>query len=406
MVIHMFAQGWSTPAVDLSPACFHPPATGLHWAGRSKLRVIAMIGWNALVLYAASSLVLAAPPPAPPPAVPSPEQVMAIPPEIRAQLQERVIKTTNSPEQRLHRLVELVFRPEGLGLAYDTEATLTVAETWQQRRANCLSFTLLFVALAREIGLEARMQEVGQVMSWYEDQGLIFNAGHVNVGMRVDGRRATLDLDSNVLYDRRGPQSISDSRALAHFYNNRGAEQLAAHDYIGARAYFDAALQMDPRFVPAWSNLGVLESREDDLDAAAKDLDTALSINRFHAPALHNATKLYQRMGDSRRVAQMQSRLEQVRKRDPFYQFMQGTNAERDGDYALAAHYYREAVRLYGNAHQFHFGLARAYFLGGNNRLAMKEMKRARDLGGDPMRAVYQSKLDGIRRLEARHAAR
>lgn len=364
-----------------------------------------MIGWNALVLLAVSSVAMAAPPPTPS-SVPTPEQVMAIPPEVRTQLQERVIKAANSPEQRLHLLVELVFRPEGLGLEYDTEATLTVAETWQQRRANCLSFTLLFVALAREIGLEARMQEVGQVVSWYQDQGLIFNAGHVNVGMRVDGRRATLDLDSNVLYDRRGPQPISDSRALAHFYNNRGAEQLAARDYPDARDYFNAALRMDPRFVPAWSNLGVLESREDDLTAAAKDLETALSINGRHAPALHNATKLYQRMGDTRRVAQMQTRLEQVRKHDPFYQFMQGNTAERDGDYALATHYYRQAVRLYGNAHQFHFGLARAYFLGGNNRLAEREMARARDLGGDQLRAVYQSKLEGIRRMEARHAAR
>lgn len=331
---------------------------------------------------------------------------MAIPAEVRAQLQERVINLANSPEQRLHLLVELVFRPEGLGLEYDTEATLTVAETWQQHRANCLSFTLLFVALAREIGLDARMQEVGQVVSWYQDQGLIFNAGHVNVGMRVDGRSATLDLDSNVLYDRRGPQPIGDRRALAHFYNNRGAEQLAAHDYPSARAYFEASLRMDRRFVPAWSNLGVLESRENDLDAAARDLETALAINATHAPALHNATKLYQRMGDTRRVAQLQTRLEQVRKRDPFYQYMQGNSAETAGDYALATHYYREAVRLYGNAHQFHFGLARAYFLSGNNRLAEREMKRARDLGGDPLRAVYQSKLDGIRRLEARHAAR
>jgi tetratricopeptide (TPR) repeat protein len=372
-----------------------------------------MIGWNALVLLAASSVAFAAPPtpfaptPAPAPVtVPTPEQVMAIPPEIHAQLQERVIKVANSPEQRLQLLVELVFRPEGLALEYETAATLTVAETWQRRRANCLSFTLLFVALAREVGLEARMQEVGQVVTWYQDQGLIFNAGHVNVGMRVGGRSATLDLDSNVLYDRRGPQPISDRRALAHFYNNRGAEQLAARDYAGARAYFDAALRMEPRFAPGWSNLGVLESRVNDLDAAARDLETALSINASHAPALQNATNLYQRMGNSRRVAQLQTRLEQVRARDPFYQYMQGTAAERAGNYATAVHYYREAVRLYGNAHQFHFGLARAYFLSGDNHLAMREMKRARDLGGDPMRAVYQSKLDGIRRLEAHHAAR
>lgn len=359
-----------------------------------------MIGWNAFVLIAASTV---APPP--PVELPSPAQVMAIPAEAKAELRERVIDVTNSPEKRLQLLVELVFEPTGVGLQYDTEATLTVAETWRQRRANCLSFTLLFVALAREIGLDANMQEVGQVVTWYQEQGMIFNAGHVNVGMRVDGRHATLDLDSNVLYDRRGPRQISDRRALAHFYNNRGAEHLAAQDPEGARRYFAMALAMDARFVPAWSNLGVLESRLDNLPAAGRDFETALAINPDHAPSLHNATRLYERMGDSRRATALHRRLERSRERDPFYQFMQGVMAERSGDYAQAVEYYRHAVRLHGQAHQFHFGLARAYFLSGDNRRAEREMTKARALGGnDQMRAIYQSKLDAIRRLSSQHA--
>lgn len=360
-----------------------------------------MIGWNALVLLAGTSL---SPAPAPaPPELPTPAQVMAIPPELQAQLQRRVIDTTNSPELRLQRLVELVFRPEEMALQYDTEATLSVTEVWQQRRANCLSFTLLFVALAREIGLDARMQEVGQVVSWYQDQGLTFTAGHVNVGLRVDGRPATLDLDQNVLYDRRGPRPISDRRAIAHFYNNRGVEHLAAGDYPAARRYFDAALQMDPRFVGTWNNLGVLESRVGDNAAAARDLESALAINGEHAPALSNAVALYTRTGDIAHAARLQKKLDRARARDPFYQFMLATNAERGSDYAQAIHYYRNALKLYDNAHQFHFGLARAYFLSGNNRLAEREMERARQLGdNDRQRAVYQAKLDSLRRLQAR----
>jgi tetratricopeptide (TPR) repeat protein len=362
-----------------------------------------MIGWNALILLAGTSL---SPPPATtPPEMPTPAQVMAIPPEVQAQLQAKVISPTNSPEQRLQRLVELVFRPEGLGLQYDTEATLTVTEVWQQRRANCLSFTLLFVALAREVGLDARMQEVGQVVSWYQDQGLIFNAGHVNVGLRVDGRRATLDLDQNVLYDRRGPRIISDQRAMAHFYNNRGVEGLTAHDYPTARRYFDAALQMEPRFVAAWNNFGVLESRLGDTAAAARDLESALAINGEHAPALSNAVALYTRIGDVPHAERLQKKLDQARARDPFYQFLQATNAERSGNYPLAVHYYRNALKLYDNAHQFHFGLARVYFLSGNNRLAEREMEKARRLGdSDQLRAVYQAKLDSLRRLQARRS--
>jgi len=362
-----------------------------------------MVGWNAFALLAAIAT-------APPAVPPSPEQVMAIPAGLRQQLQEQVIHGTNASDKRLQRLLELVFQPrhpETPSLQYDTAATLTVAETWAQQRANCLSFTLLFVVLAREAGLEAHMQEVGQVVGWYQEQGVIYNAGHVNVGLRVDGRHATLDLDRNVLYDRRGPQPISDQRALAHFYNNRGAELMATPDREGARAHLRMALQMDPHFAPAWNNLGVLETRAGDFDAAARALDNALQEDPMLASALSNASALYHRIGREQQAARLAMRLQRVHARDPFYQFMQGVTAERRGDYAQAVVAYRHAIRLYGNAHQFHFGLARAYFLEGDNRRAMREMARAHALGGtDPVRAVYQSKLDSLRRISARHASR
>ena len=162
--------------------------------------------------------------------VPTPEQVFAIPPAMREMLQKQVINRSYSRDQRLQALVEMIFSQHGLDLQYDADATYTVSEIWQHQRANCLAFTLLFVTLAREAGIQARVQEVGQVVSWYQDQdqGVVYNVGHVNAGVDVGGRYGTVDLDRNVLYDRRGPQPINDSRALAHFYNNRGAEQLAA----------------------------------------------------------------------------------------------------------------------------------------------------------------------------------
>ncbi len=359
-----------------------------------------MIGWNAFVLLAAVNL---APAPAAPP--PTPEQIMAIPPALQQQVQQEVVHGASSPEQRLQRLVDLVFQPDGRGLQYDTTATLSVADAWAQRRANCLSFSLLFVALAREAGLEARMQEVGQVMTWYEEQGLIYNAGHVNVGLRVQGRHGTLDLDQNVIYDRRGPRAINDQRALAHFYNNRGAELLAALDHGSARAHFDMALRMDPRFAPAWNNLGVLETRSGNPAAAARAFDSALTIAPTLPSALSNASALYAQVGDTARATQLNERLEQTRRRDPFHQFMRGMAAERDADYTQAVQHYQRAVQLYDKAHQFHFGLARAYFLSGDNRRATRELARARALSHtDKQRAIYQSKLDNMHRIAARRA--
>lgn len=359
-----------------------------------------MLGWNAFALLAVAGAGSSAP-------LPQPEQIMQIPPALQAQLHDKVIRAANSPEQRLHRLVEFVFLPSGLNLQYAPDATLTVAETYTQRRANCLSFTLLFVALARAAGLDARVQEVGQVVTWYQDQGVIYNAGHVNVGLRLDGRTGTLDLDQNVLYDRRGPRTISDQRAFAHFYNNRGAELMAAEDPADARASYQKALQMDPRFAATWNNLGVLDLRQADITAAKHDFDTALSIAPNHAPTLANASAFYLRLGDNHSAALLDTRLQHAQRSDPFYQFMQGAAAERAGDYTTAVTAYRHAVRLYGNAHQFHFGLARVYFLSGDNRRAERELEQAQKLGGsDQARALYQAKLDSLRRVTAHTAAR
>lgn len=362
--------------------------------GHRTLQVIAMIGWNALVLL--SAVTVTAP-------LPAPEQIMQTPAALQQQLQQQVILPSHSSQQRLQRLVQFVFSTDGLGLQYDPDATLSVTETFQQRRANCLSFTLLFVTLARQAGLKARVQEVGQVVTWYEDQGVIYIAGHVNAGLETGDRTVTVDLDSNVFYDQRGPRPISDQRALAHFYNNRGAALMAAGDLDGARAHYQMALQLDPRFIPGWNNLGVLNARQGDLNAATRDFDSALSINRNHAPTLSNASNLYRRMGD-RRAEGLSMRLQRAQRQDPFYQFLRGQEAERGHDYAGAILHYRAAIKLYDNAPPFHFGLARAYFLIGNNPDALRQLQRARALAGSgPLRARYQAKIQALQRLSGGH---
>jgi Flp pilus assembly protein TadD len=113
-------------------------------------------------------------------------------------------------------------------------------------------------------------------------------------------------------------------------------------------------------------------------------------------------------MGDTRQAGLLARRLQQVQRSDPFVQFRLGNEAEQRRDYADAIRAYRRAISLYGTAHQFHFGLARAYFLAGDNRRASVEMSKARDLAGtnaDFLKAQYQAKLDTLHRLRQGTAA-
>ncbi len=99
--------------------------------------------------------------------VPSAEEVMRVPDELRGEVLRRVVSPGGSRDDKLEHLTGYVFNDDGLTLKYDNEVTRTVAEVYRDRKANCLSFTLLFVAPAREAGLEAQVQEVGEVLALY-----------------------------------------------------------------------------------------------------------------------------------------------------------------------------------------------------------------------------------------------
>src|SRR5690606_36054804 len=68
--------------------------------------------------------------------IPGIDEVLEIPPGLRAMLQERVIAPGGNREKRLERLAAMVLEADGLALAYDNDRTRTVAETFRDRRGN------------------------------------------------------------------------------------------------------------------------------------------------------------------------------------------------------------------------------------------------------------------------------
>lgn len=335
--------------------------------------------------------------------------VMEIPPALRQLVHERVDLPCGSQDERLQRLVALMFDADGLGLRYDHHATRSVAGIWQQREANCLSYTLLFVALARELGFDARVQEAGEVLAWYEEAGIVYNASHVNVSLRIGGQRKTVDFDRSIIAARGTPRLIGTERAMAHFHNNRGAELMAEGRFDAALASLQASLQADRGFSPAWNNLGVLLQRQEDLRGAEQAFLTALALRPSYGAALSNLVALYRRSGQDGKARSYARRQERVQRNDPFHQFMLAVRCENGGDYACAIRHYRTAIRIQDGQHQFHFGLARAYFLAGDLQRARRELVRAHELGTtSQVRQVYLRKLEHLRHWReatAAHAA-
>ncbi|MCU0989914.1 MAG: transglutaminase-like domain-containing protein, partial [Xanthomonadales bacterium] len=129
-----------------------------------------------------------------------------------------------SPEQkqgfRLKRLLYAIMGEGTFELVYD-EITRTAAETFRDQRGNCLSFTNMFVAMARHVGLDASYQEVEVPAEWSLSGQAFLLSQHVNVFLQLShGETRIVDfniLDFNTAYGRR---VIADERARAHYYNN------------------------------------------------------------------------------------------------------------------------------------------------------------------------------------------
>lgn len=337
-----------------------------------------MVIWAFAAVLAWSVAVPAAVAPAVPP-MPPPEQVMAVPPELRAQLQQHV--TGGSAKLRLERLTEFLVQESGLGMEYSADATFTVEQAYRTRKANCLTFTLLTVALARESGLQAYGQKLDDIVAWQVGGDIVYRFDHVNAGITIGRSRLTVDVARNRVMARHPPHPISDQHLLALYYNNRAAELVAGAALAEAAPYMAMALQLAPRHASAWANAGVLHLRQGDPGAAERDYLKALALDPTNAGALVNLMTLYRDNGDEARRAIYARRLEKIQVKDPYFQFLQAEDDEKQGDYAGAVQHYRRAIRLYDGDSRFYVGLARAYQQLGEEGHARRAMNRAAALG-------------------------
>lgn len=340
-----------------------------------------ILTYAALFASAVASSV-AAPPPATSvlPPMPRPEQIMVLPPELRTQFQAQVIDPGGSQRARLERLAGFLFKKTGLGMEYTVDPTYTVAEAFRTRKANCLTFTLLTVALAREAGLQAYGQELLDVVSWRAEQDVVYGFNHVNAGILIGQSHYTIDVARDLLVARSPPERISDEHLLALYYNNRAAELIVDASPAVADEYMAMALQLAPRYASARVNAGVLNLRKGDRAAAERDYLKALALSPENGSALFNLVTLYRDSGDQAKRAFYEGRLEKVQEKDPYFEFVQAEGNERKGDYAAAVQHYRRAIRLYDKEPRFYLGLARAYQQMGEQRQAERALNRAATL--------------------------
>lgn len=264
----------------------------------------------------------------------------ALTPEMRAWVAENIPRRGGEAE-RLERLRAALLAPR-TGLAYEAGHTGTSAEVWQTRRYDCLSLVLLFVAMAREAGVEAHAYRVEVPRRVHEDGTVVVVAGHVTVGWGPPARPRTIDLGFGETVEGSRLVRLEDDELVALYEVNVGAELLRDGRPDDALPRLEDAVVRAPGLVEAWVDLGVARRRTGDLAGAEDAYLRALALDPDRASAWHDLAVLLDLRGD-RRAARELLALADRRSRDSFTYLRLGDWSLEDGDAAMALRFYRRA---------------------------------------------------------------
>lgn len=328
------------------------------------------------------------------------DEPLALTPEIRAYLAS--IAPDSRPQQRLAALIR-AFESREFAVEYDAHSTLTAAETYSQQRGNCMAFTLMVVAMARELGAEAHFNQVAVPPAWGHEEPQTFVV-YRHINMVSESRRGRRVVDFNLAaYDPTYDQvKLSDSEAFAQYYSNRGVELMREDRGEEAFLYLRKALELRPGDSDLWSNLGALYSRFGHGREAEQSYRRALELDGGHLVAISNLERLYRDSGRVELADYYAGRARYHRQRNPYYLYYLARNAYEHGDYREARKQLRRALWRFEDDHRFHFLMGLTSYRLGEYDDSRERFRHAFSLADNPAAvSAYARKLDYLKREAA-----
>jgi Flp pilus assembly protein TadD len=306
------------------------------------------------------------------------------------------LKDIREPRFRLVSLIKALETRGLFSLDY-AEVTRTASATFHERQGNCLSFTMLFVALARAVGLKAVYQSVEVPPTWAND-GQVVIASHVNAVVDIGGNRQTT-VDFNIR-DYRGDQQsrrVSDRYALGLFYTNLGAEALVQGNDAASLVHLREAARAYTEIAGLWVNLGVLYARHGYFDHAEAAYLRALKVDDGELSALGNLVLVYESLGRPERAAAYRGRVQNYRERNPYYHYATAVRALEQQQLPAALTSIRKALRLKSDEHEFYALRGEVLAALGRARDAQQSFERASEFEAEEYaRSQERVRFEGL----------
>lgn len=290
----------------------------------------------------------------------------------------RQISEVGDSSTRVIRLLAAMKQRGLFSLEYNEAVTQTVSGTFHEHRGNCLSFTMLFIALAREAGLRARYQLVDVPPQWNLDSDLVVIANHVNAVIETRSEHdLVVDFNKANFREDYATKKIDDAYAASLFYTNLGAEAMIKRDYPKSFMLLREAIHARPDVASPWVNIGVLYGRQGRLDYAEAAYLRALEIAPQERSALANLAGVYEALGDAERAAEYRERVRHYQDINPYYHYARAQKAYREERYEDTLAELKRAIRLRDDESPFYALQGQALSALGRAEEASKSFARA-----------------------------
>ena len=294
--------------------------------------------------------------------------------------------------ERLRRLQAALLDRRSYAFEYDSIATFTAAEAFAARRGNCVSFTNLFIAFGRALGIplqaalifrRARSEREGDLVMVYNHMVAVHPKGRYNTVYDFYMSRDDAAIELKL---------IDDIAVAAISASNRGVEALRAGDYEKARVLLERATKLDPTLPDLHSNLGIVRWRQGDTEAALEAFREGLRIDPHRPALLHNLAALYVDQG---RTTEARAALAAANTREAsaYLLVVQGDLEFAGGAMHEALKAYRRAHREEPKLYEALLGIARAERALGNDAAARRALQKALKLRPDD--PLVRSLLEG-----------
>lgn len=296
------------------------------------------------------------------------------------------------PIQRLRNIQDYLFDDSLFPFRYGSRETRSASEAFESRSGNCVSFTNLFIAMARAAGIWVEPALAAVPLETEKEGDLVVINTHAVAVYRHGGGAEVFDFDRRAEQRRIvGVQPVDDLLATAIYANNLGAEALLGGRPEQARELLETAVRIDPAFAEAHGNLGIVRRQLGDIDGAFEAYRLALAARPRSPTILANLAALYRTLG---RDAEANNALQAARLRgaSPYMLISRGDLELTEGRVSAALDLYRRAARLDRQIPEPWVAIARAELAVGHTGPARKAVEKAleRDPENDAAKALGQ----------------